>query len=124
MALNNTVTLVGNITGEARIHDKNNKLFAAFSIATKDSYKDKDNDEWKDKKTEFHSCLVFKPETVQLMKSFKKGARLEVQGTLSYREFEIKVKGQVKPIKKKEATIIAHKIEPKPIAKKAEPASP
>lgn len=122
MALNNSVTLVGNITSEARIHEKNDKLFAAFSIATKDSYKDKASDEWKDKATEFHSVLVFKPETVQLMKSFKKGARLQVEGSISYRDFEIKVKGQAKPIKKKEATIIAHKVEPKPLARKAEPA--
>lgn len=122
MPTNNQVILTGNIDKEPRIYDKDGKLFAAFSIATKDTYKDK-NDEWRDKGTVWHNVLVFKPDVVEMAKEFKKGARLEVTGSISYREFSQKVKGG-KAVKKREASIIAYKIEPKPLAKKGEPAEP
>lgn len=119
MALNNVVILTGNLGGEARILDNNGKLFAAFSIATQDSYKD-ENEEYQQKESVWHNVLVFSPKLVELSKAFKKGSRLEVTGSLSYREFAHKPKGG-KTIKKREASIIARKIEPKPLVKASEP---
>lgn len=119
MALNNVVILTGNIGGEARILEQKGKAFAAFSIATQDSYKD-ENEEYQTKAAIWHNVLVFSPKLVELTKAFKKGTRLEVTGSLSYREFSHKPKGG-KTIKKREASIIARKIEPKPLVKTSEP---
>ena len=122
MALNNRVTLTGNLGGEARIHDKEGKLFAAFSLATRDSYKNGD-EEWQEKKVVWHNVLTFNPNLVQLLKTFKKGARIEVTGALSYKQFPHKLKGG-KTVNKREASVIAHKIDPKPIAKKQKASAP
>ena len=122
MTTNNQVILTGNLGSEARILGEGDKLFAAFSIATQDSYKDK-QDEWKQKETIWHNVLTFNPELVELVKAFKKGTRLQVTGSLSYREFTYKPpKG--KTIKKREASVIAHAIEAKPLVKKSAPAEP
>jgi hypothetical protein len=41
MAFNNSVELEGNLRKDARIVEKGGKQFAALSMATTDSYKDK-----------------------------------------------------------------------------------
>lgn len=119
MAQNNVVILTGNTGGEARQLEHKGKAFAAFSLATQDSYKDKD-EEYQKKATIWHSVLVFSPKLVELTKAFKKGTRLEVTGSLSYREFPYKPK-RGKTIMKREASIIASKIEAKPLVKASEP---
>ena len=45
MAINNTTLLTGNMGSEARIIETEENRFAAFSLATTDSYKD-ENDQW------------------------------------------------------------------------------
>lgn len=116
MAINNTVKLIGNTGSEVKILEKDGKFFAAFSLATTDSYKERETEEWKDKETVWHDIVVFSPTVIEQLKSFKKGARLEVIGSLSYREFETII--EKKPIKKKEASIIANKVEQAPLVKK------
>ena len=118
MVYNNTVTLIGNTGGEVRIRQtQNDKPFASFSLATTDSYKD-DKGEWQDKETVWHEIIAFNPQLVESLRSFPKGTRLEVIGELSYRPFETTTEdGQI--ITKKEATIIAKKVEEKPLRKKA-----
>ena len=85
-------------------------------IATTDSYKDKETEEWKDKETIWHDILVFNPNLIQQIKDYKKGTRLKITGSLSYRDFKISDNG--KEIKKKEASIIATKVEQAPLVKK------
>ena len=116
MAYNNTVILTGNLGSPASEHEKDDRLFTAFSLATKDSYQNKEG-EWQQKQTVWHRVLAFNPTVVELSKSFKKGARLEVTGSLSYRPFELGGKGK-KKITKYEASIIAHKIEARPLVKR------
>ena len=88
MAINNTIELTGNIGAEARIIETEESKFAAFSIATTDSYKDKE-DNWQDRETVWHNVIAFNPTIIEALKSFKKGTRLKITGSLSYRPFEI-----------------------------------
>ncbi|MEL6719755.1 MAG: single-stranded DNA-binding protein [Bacteroidota bacterium] len=120
MAINNTVELIGNIGSEARIIETTESTFATVSIATTDSYKDKD-DNWQDKETIWHNVIVFNPKLIESLKSFKKGTRLKVIGSLDYRIFEVQ-DGEGKIIKKKEVSIIGRKIEQAPLAKKKQEA--
>lgn len=116
MAINNTVILTGNMGGEARIIESDGNRFAAFSLATTDSYKD-DNGEWQEKETVWHNILVFSPKTIEEVKSFKKGTRLTVTGPLYYRPFEV-INGNGESITKKEASVVTAKIELAPLVKK------
>ena len=116
MAINNTVTLIGNIADEAKIIEGENKRFAALRIATTDSYKDKETGEWKDKETTWHEVVAFSPTVIEQLKSFRKGTRLQIIGSLSYRQFKVLDEG--KQITKREANIIAKKIEQAPLVKK------
>lgn len=116
MAINNTVKLIGNTGSEVKIIETEGKNFAAFSLATTDSYKDKETDEWKDKETIWHDVIVFNPKLIEALKVFKKGTRLEVIGSLSYRAFQIKDEDKV--ITKREASVIANKVEEAPLVKK------
>ncbi len=112
----NTVTLTGNMGSEAKIIETAEKPFATFSLATTGSYKD-ENDEWQQKETIWHNILVFNPRVIEQVKNLKKGSRLEISGSISYRSFEVQT--EVGTLTKKEASIIAHKAEQKPLVKKA-----
>lgn len=116
MAYNNTVTLTGNMGSEARIIETEENRFAAFSLATTDSYKDEAG-EWHDKETIWHSILVFNPVVIEVVKNLKKGTRLKITGSLSYRPFEV-MNGEGEVITKKEASILAAKVEQAPLVKK------
>lgn len=118
MALNNTVTLIGNMGDEARIHhDKDDKEFVGLSIATTDSYKN-DKEEWVNKETDWHSVVAFSPAVVAIFKTLKKGSRIKVEGALSYRPFDV-VNGDGEVITKKEVSIIARRVEQAPLVKKS-----
>lgn len=121
MAINNKVTLIGNIADEAKIIEGENKKFAALRIATTDTYKDKETGEWKEKKTEWHNVIAFSPSLIEELKSFKKGTRLEITGSLSYRDFKVTDEG--KEITKYEARVIAKKVEQAALTKKTKEAA-
>lgn len=116
MAFNNTVTLIGNLGSEARILEKDGRRFAAFSIATVDSFQDSSGD-WQSKPTVWHDLVSFSPQVIQQVKSLKKGTRVQVTGSLSYRAFPSATDSGVS-IQKKEATVIAGKLELKTLVKK------
>lgn len=116
MAINNTVTLIGNLGAEADVIETDNTTFAAIRIATTDSYKDEESGKWVELETVWHNVIAFNPKLIQTLKSFKTGSRIEVTGSLSYRPYEVVLKD--KTITKKEASIIAKKIEVAPLVKK------
>lgn len=116
MAINNSITLIGNMGNEARIIETEERRFATFSIATTDSYKD-ENEQWQDKETIWHNILIFNPKVIEVAKNLKKGTRINITGALSYRPFEV-VNGDGEIITKKEASIIAYQIEQAPLVKK------
>lgn len=115
MAYNNTVILTGNMGAAAKIVEKEKTSFAAFSLATTDSYKDKDGN-WQNKEAVWHDVVTFNTKLIERLKKLDTKSRIKVTGALSYRFFEASVKGD-KPIKKKEASIIAYKIELAPLVK-------
>lgn len=117
MAQNNTVTLTGNLGSEARIIATEENTFAAVSLATTDSYKDEQGN-WQEKDTVWHSILAFSPRVIEQLKAFKKGTRVQITGSLSYRPFEV-INGEGEVITKKEAAIIASKVELAPLVKKS-----
>ena len=120
MAYNNTATLTGNIGSEAKIINKDDKTFATFSLATTDSYKN-EQEEWVKKDSIWHNIVVFDPQLVEQVKSFKKGARLKIIGAISYRPFETQLEDG-RSVKKNEASIVAGKIEMAPLIKKSQSA--
>lgn len=115
MAINNIVTLIGNMGSDADIIETEETTFAAVSIATTDSYKD-DKGEWQELATIWHNVLSFNPKLIEVLKSLKKGSRLEITGSLSYRPYKLMLDN--KEITKYEASIIARKIELAPLSKK------
>lgn len=114
MAFNNTVTLTGNLGSEARIIEKDGRKFAVFSIATVDSFQD-DKGDWQQKSTVWHDLITFSPPVIQQVNSLKKGSRVQITGSLSYRLFPVATDSG---IRKKEAVVIARKLELKPLVKK------
>ncbi len=117
MAFNNTVTLTGNLGSEAKIITTDEHRFASVSLATTDSYQD-ENDQWQEKDTIWHNIIAFSPRVIEELKALKSGTRICITGSLSYRPFEV-VNGHGKVITKKEASIIAAKIEMAPLVKKS-----
>lgn len=117
MATNNTVILTGNLGSEARIIATDQHTFVAVSLATTDSYQD-ENGNWQDKETVWHNILAFSPRVIEELKALKKGTRIKVTGSLSYRPFEV-VDGDGQLITKKEASVIAGKVEMATLPKKA-----
>jgi single stranded DNA-binding protein len=117
MAYNNTVILIGNLGSEARIIATEEYTFAAVSLATTDSYQDQEG-HWQDKVTIWHNVVAFNPCVIEEMKSLKTGTRIKVTGSLTYRPFEV-VDGNGQVITKKEASVVAGKVELAALPKKA-----
>ena len=109
MINSNLVKLIGNLGADPKIIETEKSKFAVLSLATAESYKDKEN-EWQNKETIWHEVITFKPALIEKMKDFKKGAAVEIKGSISYRPFET-TDEHGKKITKKEASIIANSIE-------------
>lgn len=110
MAQNNYVKLIGNMGSEARmITLENDSIMAAFSLATQDSYKDKE-DKWVNKDSIWHNVLCFNPSAVQKLKGLKTGTRIEVIGSLSYKDIEAIV-GEGENMTVKQASVVANKVD-------------
>ena len=109
MTTNNSVTLTGNLgqTPETHITDKGS--YTLLSLATTDRYKDQVSDTWKDKAPAWHTVIAFGPSVQGYARSFKKGDRIKVIGSLSYRKSAAVVEGNKRTFT--EASIIASRIE-------------
>ena len=74
----------------------NGKSVARLSLATSQSWKDKDTGEKKEK-TEWHRVVVFNEGLVNVVKQYlKKGAQIYVEGQLSTRKWKDEQSGQDK----------------------------
>jgi single-stranded DNA-binding protein len=126
MAINNTIELTGNMSKKGvRIIETEESKFAVLSLATTDSYKDSESDEWKNKETEWHDLIAFNPSVIEILKGLNTKARIKIIGTLSYRTFPVEIDVEengeqtTKVINKKEASIIVRKVEQAPLVKKS-----
>lgn len=84
----NKVILVGNLGQDPEIRStQDGREIANFSIATSESWKDKNTGERKDK-TEWHRVVIFSQGLVGIAKSYlKKGTKIYLEGSLQTRKW-------------------------------------
>lgn len=83
----NTVTLTGFMGGDAKSRTTRSKAaFITFSLATKNSWKDRDTGEW-NSHTEWHRVIVF-GRLATFAATLMKGDHVQIQGQLRTREFD------------------------------------
>jgi single-strand DNA-binding protein len=84
----NKVILVGNVGGDPEIRStQDGREIASFTLATSDSWKDKNTGEKKDK-TEWHRIVIFSQGLVGIIKNYvKKGSKIYVEGSLQTRKW-------------------------------------
>jgi single-strand DNA-binding protein len=84
----NKVILIGNVGNDPEIRStQDGKELASFSLATSDSWRDKNTGERKEK-TEWHRIVVFSDGLVGVVKNYiKKGSKLYIEGVLQTRKW-------------------------------------
>lgn len=84
----NKVILIGNVGQDPEIKSTGDgRELATFSLATTESWKDKNSGEKKDK-TEWHRIVIFSPGLVNIVKNYvKKGSKLYLEGQLQTRKW-------------------------------------
>lgn len=84
----NKVILIGNLGKDPEIRTtQDGKEIASLTIATSDSWKDKNTGERKEK-TEWHRVVVFAEGLVNVIKNYvKKGSKLYIEGSLHTRKW-------------------------------------
>ncbi len=93
----NKVLLIGRLGADPEIKEMvNGKSVARLSLATSQSWKDKNSGEKKEK-TEWHRIVVFNEGLVNVVKQYlKKGAQIYVEGQISTRKWKDESTGQDK----------------------------
>ena len=83
----NRVILIGNLGRDPEVRRlESGAAVAKFSIATNESYQDKESGEWKDQ-TEWHEIVAWRGRAEQAEKVFKKGMTVYVEGKLTHRKY-------------------------------------
>ena len=87
----NKVILVGNVGKDPEIRStQQGKEIANLTIATSESWKDKNSGERKEK-TDWHTVVVFNEGLVNVVKNYvKKGSKLYIEGALQTRKWQDK----------------------------------
>ena len=93
----NKVLLIGRLGADPEIKQMiNGKSVARISLATSQSWKDKNTGEKKEK-TEWHRIVVFNEGLVNVVQQYlKKGAQIYIEGKLSTRKWKDEKSGQDK----------------------------
>ena len=93
----NKVLLIGRLGADPEIKEMvNGKSVARLSLATSQSWKDKNTGEKKEK-TEWHRIVVFNEGLVNVVQQYlKKGAQIYVEGQISTRKWKDEKSGQDK----------------------------
>jgi len=82
----NKVTLIGNLGQDPEIRTlENGSQVGRFSLATSDSYKDKNGD-WQTQ-TEWHNVVVWRDLAERAAAQLKKGSMVYVEGKISTRKY-------------------------------------
>ena len=84
----NKVTLIGNVCADPEIRSFNNGgKVANFSLATNETWKDKNSGERKEK-AEFHRIAIFQEGLVGVVERYvKKGSKIYIEGKLATRKW-------------------------------------
>jgi single-strand DNA-binding protein len=84
----NKVILVGNVGKDPEIRrTQDGKAIANLSIATSESWRDKNSGERKEK-TEWHRVVIFSEPLTKIVEQYvKKGAKLYIEGALTTRKW-------------------------------------
>lgn len=82
------VILVGRLGKDAEVRNtQGGRKVATLSVATSESWKDKNSGEWKER-TNWHTVITWQPGLVELIeKRAKKGRLVQVVGALEYRSW-------------------------------------
>ena len=93
----NKVLLIGRLGADPEIKQMSNgKNVARMSLATSDSWKDKNTGEKKEK-TEWHRVVIFNEGLVNIVQQYlKKGAQYYIEGQLTTRKWKDEQSGQDK----------------------------
>ena len=93
----NKVLLIGRLGADPEIKQMNNgKNVARLSLATSDTWKDKNTGEKKEK-TEWHRVVIFNEGLVNIVQQYlKKGAQIYIEGQLKTRKWKDEQSGQDK----------------------------
>ena len=93
----NKVLLIGRLGADPEIKQMvNGKSVARFSLATSQTWKDKNTNEKKEK-TEWHRVVIFNEGLVNVVKQYlKKGSQVYLEGQLSTRKWKDEQSGQDK----------------------------
>ncbi len=84
----NKVILIGNLGQDPEIRStQDGRQIATFSIATSDTWKDKNTGERREK-TEWHRVVVFNEGLVRVIQNYvKKGSKVYIEGSLQTRKW-------------------------------------
>jgi single-strand DNA-binding protein len=82
----NKVTLIGRLGNDPEVrHLEGGTAVASVSLATNDSYKDKDGN-WQDQ-TEWHNVVMWRDMAERAGNQLKKGMLIFVEGKITYRKY-------------------------------------
>ncbi len=82
----NKVTIIGHLGGDPDIRTlENGTPVGRFSVATNESYKDKEGN-WQKTPTEWHNVILWR-DLAERAKILKKGSTVYVEGKISYRKY-------------------------------------
>ena len=83
----NKVILIGNLGKDPEVRTlENGAMYAKFSLATNESYKDKNGD-WQNI-TEWHNIIMWRALAESAEKKLKKGSQIYLEGKLTSRSYQ------------------------------------
>lgn len=88
----NKVILIGNVGQAPELKKVNEVPYCIISVATNESYKDKDGN-WQNK-AEWHNVVLWKGQAEFAVKHIKKGSKIGVEGKLRTRSWQDKETGK------------------------------
>jgi len=87
--LKNSVQLIGNLGNDPQVkHLESGKVVANLSIATSDSFKNKEGE--KVENTQWHDLVVWGKTAEVVEKYLKKGSKVAIEGKLTHRNYDDK----------------------------------
>ncbi len=86
--LRNTATLIGHIGNAPEFKELENGTMAKFSLATNDSYKNKNGE--KVESTDWHNIIVWGKQAIYVRDYLKKGSHIMVEGKITTNVWEDK----------------------------------